>query len=262
MNTDKFVCGFCETPPMVMKPAVYNAKARATGGSITAKTVAVADLEDSLMTLSQADMLNVQLTIVGDPQFIKQDDVYYSVLQSVGASDPRLTPNGSLRTDYSEIYVSLLFKTPIDIDEDTGMMKFNDNYRTSVFSGLFKVLTVESSFKQGQFIQVLNLIRLPYQATFDYVNQPQSSSIERNSDINGDPNAIPTRSSPLQNIKGSSKLPTTEAEFTPQQQAQNLLQPGYNSPTKSQVDLAQVNNTAPTQPISANNETPSLIPGH
>ena len=248
--------------PMVMKPAVYNAKARATGGSITAKTVAVADLEDSLMTLSQADMLNVQLTILGDPQFIKQDDVYYSVLQSVGASDPRLTPNGSLRTDYSEIYVSLLFKTPIDIDEDTGMMKFNDNYRTSVFSGLFKVLTVESSFKQGQFIQVLNLIRLPYQATFDYVNQPQSSSIERNSDINGDPNAIPTRSSPLQNIKGSSKLPTTEAEFTPQQQAQNLLQPGYNSPTSTQVNLRQVNNTAPTQPISANNETPSLIPGH
>ena len=248
--------------PMVMKPAVYNAKARATGGSITAKTVAVADLEDSLMTLSQADMLNVQLTILGDPQFIKQDDVYYSVLQSVGASDPRLTPNGSLRTDYSEIYVSLLFKTPIDIDEDTGMMKFNDNYRTSVFSGLFKVLTVESSFKQGQFIQVLNLIRLPYQATFDYVNQPQSSSIERNSDINGDPNTIPTRSSTPQNIKGSSKLPTTEAEFTPQQQAQNLLQPGYNSPTSTQVNLRQVNNTAPTQPISANNETPSLIPGH
>jgi hypothetical protein len=249
--------------PMVMKPQVYNAKARATGGSITAKSVAVADLEDSLMTLSAADMLNVQLTIVGDPQFIKQDDVYYSVLQSVGASDPRLTPNGSLRTDYTEIYVSLMFRTPVDIDEDTGMMKFNENYRTSVFSGLYKVLTVATEFKNGQFIQVLNLIRLPYQANYDYVSQPQSSStIQRNSDITPDNAAIlgASKNNPL-NVGTPTKLPADDSGLNPQQQAQNLLQPGLNAPTKSQVDLSQVNNTAPTQTIDVNNQPQAVIPG-
>jgi len=249
--------------PMVMKPQVYNAKARATGGSITAKSVAVADLEDSLMTLSAADMLNVQLTIVGDPQFIKQDDIYYTPTQSVSAGDPRLTPNGSLRTDYTEIYVSLMFRTPLDIDEDTGMMKFNENYRTSVFSGLYRVLTVATEFKNGQFIQVLNLIRLPYQAKYDYVSQPQSSStIQRNSDITPDNAAIlsASKNNPL-NVGTPTKLPADDSGLNSQQQAQNLLQPGLNAPTKSQVDLSQVNNTAPTQTIDVNNQPQAVIPG-
>lgn len=241
--------------PMVMKPQVYNAKSRATGGGVTAKSVAVADLEDSLMTLSQADMLNVQLTIVGDPQFIKQDDIFYTPAQSVGAGDPRLTPNGSLRTDYSEIYVSLMFRTPTDIDESTGMMKFNDNYRTSVFSGLYKVLTVTSEFKNGQFIQQLNLIRLPYQANYDYVNQPQSSTEQRNSDITPDNAAIigATKNTPL-NIGKSPNLPANDANPARLQPIADAVQVGVNTLTKTQTDLAQVNNTALTKIINSGNQ--------
>jgi hypothetical protein len=241
--------------PMVMKPQVYNAKSRATGGGVTAKSVAVADLEDSLMTLSQADMLNVQLTIVGDPQFIKQDDIFYTPAQSVSAGDPRLTPNGSLRTDYSEIYVSLMFRTPTDIDESTGMMKFNDNYRTSVFSGLYKVLTVANEFKNGQFTQQLNLIRLPYQANYDYVNQPQTSSEQRNSDITPDNAAIigATKNAPL-NIGKSPNLPSNDANPARLQPIADAVQVGVNVLTKNQIDLAQVNNTALTKIINSANQ--------
>ena len=212
--------------PMVVKPIVYNAKARATGGIINSKNVAVADLEDSLMTLSAADMLSVQLKIIGDPQFIKQDDCFYSPTQSMDTLDPRLTTNNSLRTDYGEIYVRLMFRTPVDIDEATGLMKFNDKYSTSVFSGIYRVLTVVSEFKQGQFIQTLNLIRLPYQVEFDYGNQPQVSVDQRATDL------TPTTVSQLsknttfaKNVGASAKTATnTEAGgLSAQQQAQNVL---------------------------------------
>lgn len=171
--------------PMVVKPTVYNAKARATGGAIDPKAVAVADLEDSLMTLSSADMLNVQLKIVGDPQFLKQDDCFYTpITVSNGFSaDPRLTVNGSIRTDYSEIYVQLYFRTPTDINEDTGLYNFGGKYTTSVFSGVYKVLTVQSNFTGGVFTQTLDLIRLPYQPNYDYVGQVQQVSSQRSTDI-------------------------------------------------------------------------------
>jgi len=254
--------------PMQVKPQVYNAKARATGGSISPKSVAVADLEDSLMTLSAADMLNVQLTIVGDPQFIKQDDCFYSPLLAasntdgrqgtITASDPRLTPNGSIRTDYTEIYVRLTFRTPVDMDENTGLLKFNSNYQTSIFSGLYKVLQVTSEFKNGQFTQQLNLIRLPFQNKYDYMTQPQSSTGQRNSDPTAQTTATLSKNLPAQNIGSIPSMPTVEDSG--QRQAQNLLQPPPIV-TQQQQALIDVNSTAPTQPINASNAPVAVIPG-
>jgi len=246
--------------PIQIKPQVYNAAARATGGAVSPKAVAVADLEASLMTLSQADMLNVQLTIVGDPQFIKQDDCFYSPLlptvsttsvidgrQGVNVSgDPRLTPNGSIRTDYTEIYVRLTFRTPTDIDESTGLIKFNSNYQTSLFSGLYKVLTVTNTFKDGQFTQLLNLIRLPYQDSYDYSNQPPTSTSERNSDLS------PTSASVLNQQNVQNIPPPPPPSSVPEGEAQQLgasIPPPPPITTFDQQSLINLNNTAPTESI-------------
>ena len=245
--------------PMQVKPQVYNAKARATGGSISPVSVAVADLEDSLMTLSAADMLNVQLTIVGDPQFIKQDDCFFSPLlpttstNSVLAGrigvntvgDPRLTPNGSIRTDYTEIYVRLMFKTPTDVDESTGLIKFNSNYKTSIFSGLYKILQVTSDFKNGQFTQILNLIRLPYQDSYDYGNQPPNSNIQRNSDIT--PESTTAYSNPnMQDVPIPPPPPAAEDGAGPGVSVPPPP-PGINL---QQQNLINLNSVAPTLPIA------------
>jgi hypothetical protein len=248
--------------PMVMKPQVYNARARATGGSVGAKDVAVADLEDSLMTLSAADMLSVNLKILGDPQFLKQDDCFYTPLTttSIPTNDPRLTGNGSLRTDYGEIYVLLTFRTPTDIDEDTGLMKFSQNYRTSVFSGIYKVLTVQSEFRSGQFTQTLNLIRLPNQSEYDYVNQSQNSNDQRLNDL--DPNATaPLNTNPL--VQNVPIPPPSQLinEATSQQSAQSLftneIPPLLDS---AQQRLINVNNTAPTELINTFNQPETNTP--
>lgn len=236
--------------PMVMKPQVFNAKSRATGGVVSAKTVAVADLEDSLMTLSSADMLNVQLKIIGDPQFIKQDDCFYGPLTDVVQFDPRLTPNNSLRTDYGEIYVLITFRTPTDLDDSTGMMAFSDNYKSSIFSGIYKVLTVASEFKSGQFTQTLDLIRLPYQADYDYIYPPKPEVDERASDLqpqymNAQASSTPviavgTPTMPLANeesqIFKNTGIPETAGQL-------GALQ------SRAQQELAKINNLAPTQII-------------
>ena len=172
--------------PLVMKPIVQNSKAAATGGATTAKEVASIDLADSLMTSSQADMLSIKLKILGDPDYIKQDDVFYrpplnnTNIAKRPTSDPRLLSNGgSLDMDSGGVYVQLLFRTPTDIDESTGLMKFDSNYQHSVFSGLYQVLTVTSHFSHGQFTQELDMVRMPRQQAYDYATLTQSKSDAR-----------------------------------------------------------------------------------
>jgi len=248
--------------PMVMKPQVYNAKSRATGGITSARSVAVADLEDSLMTLSAADMLSIQLKILGDPQFIKQDDAFYNPSVAMTGADLRLTPNGSLRTDYQEIYVKVLFRTPVDIDEATGMMDFGTNYRTSVFSGLYKVLTISSEFRNGQFIQTLDLIRLPYQPMYDYATQPKTAQNQRGTDIT--PSSIVAQNTGVnvKNIPIPNRLPTAnDIGINPinNQQLQAAASNIIDKIPTLQRDLMNLNKRIPAIP-SRPSDAPALIP--
>ena len=174
--------------PMVMKPVTYNTEQQNSSGSTTTEQVAKADIEDSLMTLSQADMLQLDLDIIGDPAYIKQDDVFWSpqIASEYGNEDPRLTIDGSLKTDDGEVYVSLKFRTPIDVDESTGLMKFDSKYQQSLFSGMYRVLTVSSKFRNGQFLQTLSLVRLVKQPQFDYAHNKKPNSEERQEAQSGD----------------------------------------------------------------------------
>jgi hypothetical protein len=74
-----------------------------------------------LVTASQGDLVNVDLNIVGDPLFIKQDDIVF--LEKLEPNSDFLTPNGSFIMDRGELYVNLVFVTPKDYDETTGLTK-------------------------------------------------------------------------------------------------------------------------------------------
>lgn len=250
--------------PMVVKPQVFNAKSRATGGTVDPKAVAVADLEDSLMTLSSADMLSVQLKIVGDPQFLKQDDCFYSPLTTVNNpnDDPRLTINGSLRTDYSEIYVQLYFRTPTDIDESTGMYNFGSYYTTSVFSGIYKVLTVQSEFKAGLFTQTLDLIRLPYQPNYDYATRPLPVNSARSTDITSQTMVTETTKNNITavpSVQNAKKmLESVDLQSAQQKLAVNLTAAG--GLTKEQLNLKNIVNKVTPTTINRTNEPPLVPP--
>jgi hypothetical protein len=95
-------------------------------------------------------MINVKLKIAGDPDFVKQDDIFYG---------PGAGAGSSIATDSEEVYIKIFFKAPTDIDQDTGLMD-SSSYPDTVFSGIYRVLRVESLFERGQFTQTLDSIRL------------------------------------------------------------------------------------------------------
>lgn len=137
------------------------------GGSKTAQEIAAADLLASMATMAQADMLSIDLKIIGDPDFIKQDDIFYkpafNANGEIELASRAITPNGSIASDTQEIIVNLEFKTPTDINDADGLMKFDTRYKASGFSGLYRVLIVDNQFEGGKFTQTLTLSRLPNQ---------------------------------------------------------------------------------------------------
>lgn len=121
------------------------------------------DLQRDLTSTSRGDMINIQLKIIGDPQLIKQDDLFYA--QNISPPTSQLTPNNSLYYDGGELYVNIIFQSPVDYDESTGLAIPNlGNYTYNLFNGIYKIITVDNIFRQGKFEQTLDLIRLPVNA--------------------------------------------------------------------------------------------------
>ena len=118
------------------------------------------------LTSPMADMVNVQMTILGDPAFIGQDFALpYENKGSNTSSDFSSFSGyawdkdlGCFNFDQAEPFVTLDFRFPTDIDEKRSVMNFK-NLENIVFSGLYKVVSVNSIFDGGKFTQVLDLVR-------------------------------------------------------------------------------------------------------
>ena len=132
-------------------------------GAASAFGTGSGDLQRDLTSSSRGDMINIQLKIIGDPQLIKQDDLFYA--QNISPPTSQLTPNNSLYYDGGELYVNIIFQSPVDYDESTGLAIPNlGNYTYNLFNGIYKIITVDNNFRQGKFEQTLDLIRLPVNA--------------------------------------------------------------------------------------------------
>ena len=92
---------------------------------------------------------------------------YGNFIKKVAAAGaPPINDQGQIIFDHEEVYVQLIFKSAVDIDDTTGITNkniklSNDQVTNGTFSGLYKVMTVDSEFKQGKFEQTLSLIRMP-----------------------------------------------------------------------------------------------------
>lgn len=262
--------------PMKEKPGTLDSQTRATGPTYTPKAAAAADVQGSLYTTAGGDMIQGKLKIIGDPHFIKQDDAFYRPTTVIDpatgkagtplpTSDPRLINSGSLSMDAREVYIQVKFKTPTDIDEVTGLMRYDtDLQHTSGFSGMFKVIQVDNTFQNGKFEQVLDIVRLPRQTSLDYVTDNQTKQrdetpIPTNNSLNTSVmTPINTDIAPL-----TAKSPTTKT-------AGDEKAPGsapiaeLPAPVQSaeQVKLAETAANAPEKPITAatEEEKPAAIP--
>jgi hypothetical protein len=265
--------------PLVYRPVVQNSRGGATGGAMSRMETAAIDLEASLMINSQADMVNVKLKIIGDPDYIKQDDVFYrpplegTDVAIKPSSDPRLTPlNGSLAFDKGAQYVQLLFRVPTDIDESTGLMKFDAAYKNSLFSGLYGVVKVHNSFHHGEFSQELELVRLSRQQAFDYINNQNNSSDNRAETAGQTTDKLGISTPPVlvSKVDSNGANPPSPADAVDQSsggetagQSTEAAKAQANTEsvvTPDQKDLMNVNESAPEGVINDNNEPQAIVP--
>jgi hypothetical protein len=142
-----------------------------TGGG--AEIATVGSVAKSLYSsFPRGDMLNLRVRIVGDPAFIKQDDALYQPISKDYATaitktgEAPINGAGQIIFDTEEVYVQLIVKGTIDIDDKIGITNktltlSNGQTTTGSFSGLYKVQIVTSEFSRGKFEQIVELIRVP-----------------------------------------------------------------------------------------------------
>ena len=70
-----------------------------------------------------------------------------------------MTETGSINYQNGEVDIYINFRTPLDINTDSGFYDFGETQDVPQFSGLYQVLTVTNTFEKGLFKQQLDLIR-------------------------------------------------------------------------------------------------------
>ena len=116
------------------------------------KSVQAVDLWNSIFNNPGGDMVTLTLEIAGDPDYIKQDDIWFPTPAS------GTTEASGIPTDSGQVYIYLQFKIPDDINLETGL--YNIDTQNSAFSGIYGISTVENSLRDGAFIQKLTCYRL------------------------------------------------------------------------------------------------------
>jgi hypothetical protein len=163
--------------PNVLVPVVSNQQNMGFNSQQNPDVKRTSDVLQALYTDPDGDMISVKLRIVGDPDFIKQDDIYYTPnTEAYPPPDKQNSENGSILTDRGAIFCYLRFKTPVDIDLNTGGLRslaMDKDYLESDFSGCYQIIKVENEFRQGKFEQSLDLVRV----LDDEVNQAVAASI-------------------------------------------------------------------------------------
>jgi hypothetical protein len=264
--------------PTTYKPRGVNAKGSGQmNRAVKPDSSAVSDIADSIYTRPGGDMLNVQLRIIGDPAFIKQDDIYYNpmspdyqntiISKSSGENNSETVPinpdTGQIIFDQEQVFVQLLVKSAVDIDDTTGItnkqIKLSNGKMTdSTFSGVYKVLKVKSDFNRGKFEQTLDLVKMPNDLFYD--DTPRlSPKVELQATVATAETTTPTPAAvPQQN----QLVDSTELNSAQLSDLKNAAAQPATNPIATQAGAGTV--ATPPQPTAAApsnaNDAPAIAP--
>ena len=166
----------------------------------------VAEQFQKAFTESQAEMVTVNLEILGDTYWLVDSGTgnYFSPV-----SDPQaqVTDDGTMNYESGDVFIYLTFRTPIDINEETGLYNFPKG--ESPFTGIYRVTMCENVFSEGIFKQKLTCIRMPGQPA-DYADSPA----ELKAGLKADPaNALSVKIGPEEKTKTTPTDNTPPTEF-------------------------------------------------
>lgn len=130
------------------------------GGGREGALVSVARALNDMVINTSNDMIQIELTIHGDPYYLADAGMgnYVGIANPVNSA---ITVEGSMNPIDGEVHIVLNFRTPIDYSEEDGFVKYplGGFLPIAMFSGVYAVILVNSEFKQGKFTQKLMLAR-------------------------------------------------------------------------------------------------------
>ena len=129
--------------------------------SVNKKNGEIGRIFEQIISDPSADLLVTTLEIIGDPYWIAQKPVTNKTFtESHVESAPYTDELGAVSPDGREVLIDFNFKTPTDLDDDTGI--FFNNQRVT-FSGKYKVYMCASRFADGMFTNELEMVRMRFQ---------------------------------------------------------------------------------------------------
>ena len=138
--------------------------------TVSLSSISVQDLMEKLFD-NRGDMIKLDFTIVGDPDWISQD--YPLMNPAIIGKDPYLK-SGSVNFS-NACYFNFYFATPnTDYNDTSGLFNPQGNY--SEFSGIYYVSIVKSYFNNGKFTQKLTNFRVRNQQAVQ-VNAVRSDKV-------------------------------------------------------------------------------------
>lgn len=139
-------------------------------------TVAARNFNDVYLS-GGVDLINVTLTIMGDPYFIMDSGT--GNYQAEPGEYINISKDGTMYIHNGEVDIKINFKTPIDYKyngegkgDGDGHLTFDDAFATTPYSGVYQVIQVTNYFREGQFTQDLQLVRRPMQQDLDTKEAP------------------------------------------------------------------------------------------
>jgi hypothetical protein len=161
---------------------------KAGGGGLETQAVRSARLFHDTITKGR-DMNDLNLEIIGDPYFIVQSG--QGNYTSKHSQFYNLAADGSIDFQSGEVDIMVNFRTPVDINQGTGLYDFGKNNATAPlegFSGLYQIRRIENTFRSGNFTQKLIGNRRPnYESKKEptkeqvYATRTQNNSKDENS---------------------------------------------------------------------------------
>lgn len=115
---------------------------------------------------SNHEMINVEMEIMGDPFYISDSGMGNYHAEDTSFSN--MNADGHMNYTNGQVYINLLFRTPVDIGQNDGTYVFPEELIVvDQYSGLFLVTQVTHKILDNQFTQTLNLTRMPNQTKSD-----------------------------------------------------------------------------------------------
>jgi hypothetical protein len=145
------------TPNVVINDKIKTGQAHRGGGGLEDfKTLAARQFHDAIT--SGVDMINLEIKILGDPYYISDSGLGNYSAKCTKLSN--MNSDGCIDYQSGEVDMIVDFRVPIDNNMATGKYDFPKGTKLlESFSGLFKILRVESTFSKGLFTQVLKTVR-------------------------------------------------------------------------------------------------------